>query len=322
MPIPTLVTIIIPTYNRADKIATAVESALAQTYQPIQLIVIDDGSTDHTKAIISNYPEVEYYYKQNGGQASARNLGLNFAKGSIIASLDSDDEWYPDYLKQNVGKLEADQLDFVFANWDQENTKGQFVDYLSNEVVLKELNEKAINNWVNLDYEELRWLYVNDCPSPSSSVVMRKDSIVSGWDERMNIGDDWCLYLDMILSKRTTAAYTLKKLWRKGVDHSNIFDGRKHNEVLEYLYIADIRTKMEKFGVLLKPTELLVWQKLYMRSLIELSKYNLFRTFQIKKAFNLLAQSFKMNTLYTIKKIPVIYGLSMIWALKDKIIRK
>ncbi|TCC97268.1 glycosyltransferase family 2 protein [Pedobacter hiemivivus] len=304
MDIQKLVTIIIPTYNRATKISDAIQSALNQTYQHTQIIVIDDGSTDNTVEILKKYPEIEYYYKENGGQASARNLGLKNAKGSIIASLDSDDIWYPDFLTKCVEKLESEQLDFVFANWNQETREGNNWDFLINDPFLKPYFKKKIGHWVNLEYRETRDLYIKACPSPSSSVVMRKSSIISGWDEKIKIGDDWCMYLDMILSKECHIAFTLEKLWNKRIDDINIYDGRKWSEVLEFLYVADLKRKMARFNHLLTKIELKLLQERYMASLVELSKHNLVRRFKVLTSFNLLGESLAMNIPFTLKTIP------------------
>jgi glycosyltransferase involved in cell wall biosynthesis len=302
-----LVTVIIPTYNREKKLIDAIESALNQSYANIQIIVIDDGSTDQTAALVKNYPQVEYYYKSNGGQASARNLGLQHAKGTIISSLDSDDIWYPEFLTTCVRKLEEEDLDFVFANWDQDAKWGNSWDFLNNDPFLVPFFYKEKNNWVNLDYPELRNLYINACPSPSSSVVIRKSSIVKGWDEEMNIGDDWSMYLDTILSKESKVAFTLQKLWNKRVDEINVYDGRKWSEILEFLHIADLKRNMEKFQSLLKPSELLQLQERYMRSLVELSKHSFIRDLNILKSLKLLKTSMNVNTAYTLKSIPAIF---------------
>jgi glycosyltransferase involved in cell wall biosynthesis len=299
-----LVTIIIPTYNRATKISDAIQSALNQTYQHTQIIVIDDGSTDNTVEVLKKYPKIEYYYKENGGQASARNLGLKNAKGSIIASLDSDDIWYPDFLTKCVEKLESEQLDFVFANWNQETREGNNWDFLINDPFLKPYFKKKVGHWVNLEYSETRDLYIKACPSPSSSVVMRKSSIISGWDEKIKIGDDWCMYLDMILSKECHIAFTLEKLWNKRIDDINIYDGRKWSEVLEFLYVADLKRKMARFNHLLTKIELKLLQERYMASLVELSKHNLVRRFKVFTSFNLLGESLAMNIPFTLKTIP------------------
>lgn len=306
-----LVTIIIPTYNRASKVPDAIESVINQTYKNTQIIVIDDGSIDETSELIKKYPQVAYYYQKNGGQASARNKGLSYAKGEIIASLDSDDMWHEDFLEKCVQKLESEQLDFVFANWSQDAKLGSSWDFLINDPFLTPYFGKEKDNWINLDDQEVRSLYIQSCPSPSSSVVIRKSAIVSGWDENMNIGDDWAMYLEMILSKPCRAAFTLEKLWRKRVDEINVYDGRKWSEVLEFLHIADLKRNMEKLGHLLMPEELKILEERYMSSLVELSKHNLLREFKIMHSLKLLGTSFAINIPFTLKTIPNILFLGL-----------
>src|SRR5690625_790602 len=79
-----LVSVIIPTYNRANELVMAVECVLNQHYQPVQLIVVDDGSTDDTKEKMIHFPQVEYILQEHSGQAAARNTGLERAKRSLI----------------------------------------------------------------------------------------------------------------------------------------------------------------------------------------------------------------------------------------------
>jgi glycosyltransferase involved in cell wall biosynthesis len=94
-----LVSIIIPTYNRAHSLGRAVTSALGQTHRDVETIIIDDGSTDDTRNLISqNYAadqRVRYIYQDNQGVAAARNRALRVARGDFIAFLDSDDVWKP-----------------------------------------------------------------------------------------------------------------------------------------------------------------------------------------------------------------------------------
>lgn len=307
MVIRPLVTVIIPTYNRESKLSEAIESALNQTYTNVQIVVIDDGSSDNTCNLVEKYPTVEYHYKKNGGQASARNKGLGYAKGSIIASLDSDDIWYPDFLEICVEKLESEQLDLVFANWDQDTKYGDTRNFLINDPFLIPYLNKEKENWINLDYSEVRDLFIKSCPSPSSSVVMRRSSIVSGWDEEMKIGDDWCMYLEMILTKECHAAFTLNKLWHKRIDEINIYDGRKWSEVLEYLYIADVKAKITKFQKLLTSNERKVLEERYMSGLVEFAKHNLIRELNIKYSLILLARSLAVNIPFTLREIPKVF---------------
>ena len=101
-----LVTVIIPTYNRAREVATAIESALAQTYQNIELVVVDDGSTDDTRDVVARYgPRVRYFFQRNAGVSAARNLAMRQARGEFLAFLDSDDVWKPWRIESQVTAL-------------------------------------------------------------------------------------------------------------------------------------------------------------------------------------------------------------------------
>jgi len=91
-----------PTYNRANYITYAIDSVLSQSYPNFELLVVDDGSTDNTKDIVTPYledPRVHYIYKENGGQSSGRNLGFKNSKGDYICFLDSDNVWFNNKLE-------------------------------------------------------------------------------------------------------------------------------------------------------------------------------------------------------------------------------
>lgn len=95
-------TIIIPTFNRADRIAGTLQSVLNQNYENFELIIVDDGSTDHTKDIITAFVDkrIRYFKKENEERAIARNFGIDKAKGDYITFLDSDDRLYPHYFQE------------------------------------------------------------------------------------------------------------------------------------------------------------------------------------------------------------------------------
>lgn len=97
-----LVSVIIPAYNAEPFIAETVESALAQTLQDIEVIVVDDGSKDGTGRVVQAIAGARYVHKPNGGVSAARNLGAQLAQGEFLAFLDSDDIWHPDKLRQQV----------------------------------------------------------------------------------------------------------------------------------------------------------------------------------------------------------------------------
>ena len=100
-----LVSVIIPTYNREKYIVDALESVLAQSYNNLEIIVVDDGSTDNTIKILKERykdSDIVFIYKENEGVSSARNVGIKAAIGDYIAFLDSDDEWLPEKLKIQI----------------------------------------------------------------------------------------------------------------------------------------------------------------------------------------------------------------------------
>jgi len=98
-----LVSIIIPTFNRAKTIAPVLESALAQTYRDIEVIVVDDGSSDETAVSLAPYASrIHYIYQDNAGPSAARNRGVASSKGELVAFLDSDDFWDPEKIEKQV----------------------------------------------------------------------------------------------------------------------------------------------------------------------------------------------------------------------------
>ena len=112
-----LVSVIIPAYNSAGYIGQAVESALAQTLTDLEVIVVDDHSSDHTVHVVKQIRDDRlkmYVNEQNVGPSSTRNLGFQAARGKWIAVLDSDDWWEPERLSQLVQAAERNKADVIF----------------------------------------------------------------------------------------------------------------------------------------------------------------------------------------------------------------
>jgi glycosyltransferase involved in cell wall biosynthesis len=106
---PGLVSVILPAYNRPQFLACAIRSVLEQTYRPVELIVVDDGSTEPLEPIVRSVaPEARYIRQPNGGDAAARNRGLDEAHGEWIAFQDSDDVWHPEKLACQIQMLRSD----------------------------------------------------------------------------------------------------------------------------------------------------------------------------------------------------------------------
>jgi len=114
------VSVILPTYNRAELVGRAIQSVLDQTYQDFEIIVVDDASIDNTENIVKGIIDerIRYIrYERNKG-AAARNTGIKAAQGKYIAFQDSDDEWLPDKLEKQVSVFEkaGSKIDFVYCD--------------------------------------------------------------------------------------------------------------------------------------------------------------------------------------------------------------
>jgi glycosyltransferase involved in cell wall biosynthesis len=116
-----LISVVIPVWNCAQYVAQAIESVLAQPYRPVELVVVDDGSTDGSAAVIERYtPAVRYLYQANTGLSAARNAGIRLSTGTYVAFLDSDDVWLPAKLDRQITRMRADPApDLVFGHVQQ-----------------------------------------------------------------------------------------------------------------------------------------------------------------------------------------------------------
>jgi glycosyltransferase involved in cell wall biosynthesis len=103
-----LVSCIVPVFNGERFLAEALDSILRQTYRPLEVVVVDDGSTDGTAGVIAAYgPRLRSFYQPNAGEPSARNRGLSAARGAFVAFLDADDLWHAEKLERQMARFHA-----------------------------------------------------------------------------------------------------------------------------------------------------------------------------------------------------------------------
>ena len=116
-----LISTIVPVYNGERYLAAALESALGQRYRPIELVVVNDGSTDGSAEVSRKYAgQVRYFHQPHAGAGRARNAGVDLATGAYFAFLDADDLWPPDRLERQMEALDADgSLDIVYGQMQQ-----------------------------------------------------------------------------------------------------------------------------------------------------------------------------------------------------------
>jgi glycosyltransferase involved in cell wall biosynthesis len=114
------VSVVLPTFDRGRLIARALESVADQTYRNVEVVVVDDGSTDETREVVERFARervipVAYFWQENRGCAAARNQGLRHARGQLLAFLDSDDAWLAKALESLVTALIGSQADFAYS---------------------------------------------------------------------------------------------------------------------------------------------------------------------------------------------------------------
>lgn len=179
--------VIIPTWNRRELIARAIDSVLAQTRAVEEIIVVDDGSSDGTRELLADRygKRIVYAYQDNAGVSAARNRGLALARGRYLALLDSDDEWLPEKTQRQVDFLEAHPgIGMVLCNVLRVNPDGSLIDVFDR------------RRQVPADGPALRWVLRDPALAPLS-VLMRREvyDTVGGFDVDLRTAEDLDFHL-------------------------------------------------------------------------------------------------------------------------------
>lgn len=185
-----LITVVMPCYNARPFVEEAVRSALEQNYRPVQLIVIDDGSTDGSREVLARLA-IEYtgrmtvFHQDNEGPYPARNQGLRHANGELVAFLDADDYWEEDCLAKLYQALRADQADLSYCGWQNVGTGGP-----------------GTEAHVPPEYERLDTvsLFLRGSPWPIHAALLRRRvlDLVGGFSTRMFSSMDYDLWLRIL----------------------------------------------------------------------------------------------------------------------------
>lgn len=195
-----LVSVIIPSYQRAGLIADALDSVACQTWHPLEIVIIDDGSSDATEAVVtawaSQHPEIplRYRWQENAGGNVARNHGIREAQGTYIAFLDSDDVWHPDKTARQLALLQGDD--------------GIGAVYCGLREVQAETGEVLREPGLALPSGDvLSRLLVRDETGPTSAWIIRKAHLdqVGGFDPDLAARQDWDLWIRLAAVTRISA---------------------------------------------------------------------------------------------------------------------
>jgi len=156
-----LVSVIIPCYNQAHYLNECIESILVQTYKQIEIVVVDDGSTDNTKDIATRYPSVKYVFKNNGGLSSARNTGIDSSIGDFLVFLDSDDWLLPEAVAINVQYLHNHPT-AAFVSGSHKKTKdGKTIPEKREQITLHPYHQLLHQNYIGMIAAVMfrRWVF-------------------------------------------------------------------------------------------------------------------------------------------------------------------
>lgn len=210
------VSVIIPTFNRANYIGEAIDSVLSQTYKDYEIVVVDDGSTDNTKEVLKKYSDkIKYVYQRNRGLSASRNRGIDESNGEYIGFLDSDDIWLSDKLEKQVDILDQGH-NYAFVCSDS---------YVIDETgkIIKTFG-KGIYNYETFEslYEENFVLVL--------TVLLRRRCLedVGLFDETLSMSEDYDLWLR--IAKRYKFKHLSSPLSKYRTHSGNM---SKKNEVLE-----------------------------------------------------------------------------------------
>lgn len=187
------VSVIIPAYNQANFLDNAIQSVYAQTYRDYEIVVVDDGSTDDTATVAQRHGErIRYLHQENRGLAGARNTGIRAASGELVALLDSDDTWLPDYLLTMV----------MLANRHPEAS----VFYCAARCM--DEGGRPLSQIVGTsakDITDLYWVLLRSNFLIPSTITMRRSVVEQAgmFDQGFRSCEDWDLWLRLLQSKHT-----------------------------------------------------------------------------------------------------------------------
>jgi glycosyltransferase involved in cell wall biosynthesis len=189
------ISVIIPVYNGENTIRDTIASVLNQTFSALELIIIDDGSTDSTPDVIASIsdPRVRAFSYTNSGQAASRNRGVSLAKGEYVSFIDADDLWTPEKLESQWQALQANPEAAVAYSWtDCIDERGQF---------------SRRGSYISASGDVYAKLLLVDFIESGSNPLIRTDAFeaVGGFDESLPAAEDWDLWLRLAQRYRFVA---------------------------------------------------------------------------------------------------------------------
>lgn len=180
-----IISVVIPAYNAETTISETIASVQNQTFSDIEIIIINDGSTDQTLNIVQNFtdPRIKVFSYENGGLPVARNRGIDRATGEFISFIDADDLWTPDKLEKQLASLKANSKAAVAYSWTQ--------------TIDRQGNLLHRYNSIFLEGDVYSELLVNNFIGNGSNILVRQEAIstVGKFDPKLKSCEDWDFYI-------------------------------------------------------------------------------------------------------------------------------
>jgi glycosyltransferase involved in cell wall biosynthesis len=253
---PTSIAAIVPLYNGARFIRTTLLSIIGQTRKPDEIIVVDDGSTDDGCEVVQQVAAeqsvaITLLHKPNGGQSSARNMGVAHAGSELIAFLDQDDMWYPDHLEQLEqpflrGVAHRD-IGWVYSDLDEVDRDGRMITRSFLSTMEVKHPKRALSDCLSSDMFVL----------PSASLISRKAfQKVGGFDERLSGYEDddlflrlfqagyWNVYIPRALTQwrihTASSSYTLRMAKSRMIYTRKLFEAYPNDRKRSRYFVRDV----------------------------------------------------------------------------------
>lgn len=264
-----MISVVIPLYNKEQSIASTLQSVLKQTYQDFEIVIVNDGSTDHSVEKVAKVtdPRIRLIHQKNAGVSAARNRGIEEAGGEYIAFLDADDEWKSDYLKIQYKLTQKYPECCVFAcNYEFKDTQGKVTP-----TIIRKLPFKGEDGILSNYFE------VSSCSHPpicSISIMVKKNAIqsIGGFPIGIKSGEDLLTWA-RLACRYSIAFYTIPlATFIFDEQHFNEDQRKRMPEEIDYVGSELAKLYKRHRHVIGLKSYIGLWHK--MRARIFMSKHN------------------------------------------------
>ncbi|WP_166921711.1 glycosyltransferase family 2 protein [Flavobacterium poyangense] len=267
-----LVSVIIPTYNRSKYLMNAIQSVSNQSYNNIEIVVVDDGSSNnYAEAICNQFPNCTYFFKKNGGLSSARNFGINKANGEFIAFLDDDDFWGNSKIEKQIKVFQENpKVDCVHSAAAVVNEKGQ----LTGDII--GANKDKVHKRSGYVFWNALGTWVVKSPTPLIRKSVFKSDMM--FDENIKVGEDVDFYQRMFYRHKIFYIQEPLAFYREYLDEDRLskklekYIGLEYNMLINFKQMGVINPfVLYRIKLRLAKRAILKWEQLYSNKKVKIS---------------------------------------------------